>query len=96
LIDQIRHLQSAKPFATFALELTSGRVVQIYDSHHVATAEGAHRAAGLIGVLRPDASFELINVAQVVSVSVGTHPKVQDEIDERMAAAKKFIERVDK
>jgi hypothetical protein len=38
MIDQIRHLQSVKPFETFALELANGRVIQIDDPHMICLA----------------------------------------------------------
>jgi hypothetical protein len=38
-INQIRHLQCQEPGKSFALELVSGRIIQIYDPHSVATLE---------------------------------------------------------
>ena len=51
MIDQIRHLQSVKPFETFALELAIGRVIQIDDPHMISTTEGSRHGAHLIGTL---------------------------------------------
>lgn len=92
MIDQIRHLQSRAPFETFALELANGRVIQIHDRHLVATSDGTHRGEGAIGVLYKNGSFELINARQIVSVSVGLHPKVKEELTARMESAKKRFE----
>jgi hypothetical protein len=42
MIEQIRHLQAQPPFEPFAIELSKGRVIQIYDPWCVASAaEGA-------------------------------------------------------
>jgi hypothetical protein len=38
-IAQIRHLQTQSPMQPFALELVSGRVIEIYDPRSVATSE---------------------------------------------------------
>ena len=43
----------------------------------------------MIGVLHKNGSFEVINASQVVSVSVGVHPKVKERLDRRMEWAKK-------
>jgi hypothetical protein len=87
MIDQIRHLQSKVPFETFALELTNGRVIQIQDPHQVATqtAGGTHHGQSVIGILYSAGSFEVINASQLLSVSVGVHPKVAQELSKRMA-----------
>jgi hypothetical protein len=74
MIEQIRRLQMATPFEPFAIELTSGRVIQIYVPWNIATEEGAGGACeGLIGILHDD-GFELINAAKIVAVSAGVHP----------------------
>jgi hypothetical protein len=92
MIDQIRHLQSRVPFETFALELVSGRVIQIHDRYSVATASGTHRGVDVIGVLHENGGFEVVNAGQVLSVSVGVHPKVKEDLTERMESAKKRFE----
>jgi len=84
VIDQIRHLQSREPFETFALELANGRIIQIHDRHEVATAAGTHGYA-VVGVLYETGTFEIINVSQIVSVSVGLHQKVKTELAARRA-----------
>jgi hypothetical protein len=53
MIDQIRHLQARVPFETFALELATGRVIQIHDWHLVATTSGTHHGAGRRQILNP-------------------------------------------
>jgi hypothetical protein len=65
MINQIRELQARRRFQYFALELSSGRVIQIYDPYCVATGEGS---AAKVGILHGD-SFELISVDHIVSVS---------------------------
>lgn len=92
MIDQIRYLQSREPFATFAIELASGRIIQIHDRHSVSTAEGTHHGAGVIGVLHQSGAFEVINAGLIVSVSVGLHPQVKEELTARMESAKKRFE----
>ena len=77
MIEQIRQLQTLAPFETFSIELASGRVIQVYDRHSVATTEG------VIGILHQSGAFEVINADQVVSVSVGRHPTVEHELAER-------------
>jgi hypothetical protein len=83
MIDQIRHVQSESPFQTFAIELASGRVIQIHDRHQVATTEGARHGEDVIGVLYHRGGFELINGSQIASVSVGVHPKAKAEAKKR-------------
>jgi hypothetical protein len=89
MIDQIRYLQSREPFATFAIELASGRIIQIHNRHSVSTAEGTHREAGVIGVLHQSGTFEVINASLIASVSVGLHPTVKEELDARVESVKK-------
>jgi hypothetical protein len=91
MIGQIRHLQNKEPFESFALELSSGRIIQIYDAHQVATACGSHHSESVIGILHGGGRFEVISSSQVVSVSVGVHPKVKEELDQRMERAKKIV-----
>ena len=89
MIAQIRHLQSRTKFETFALELANGRVIQIHERHLVATTSGTHHGEGVIGVLYENGSFELINAGQIVSVSVGIHPKVKKELEARRESVRK-------
>jgi hypothetical protein len=91
MIEQIRHLQNKELFESFALELSNGRVIQIYDRHQVATASGPHHGEYVIGILYGSGSFEVINASQLVSVSVGVHPKVKEELERRMERAKKIV-----
>jgi hypothetical protein len=86
VIEQIRHLLSRSPFETFSIELVSGRVIQIYDRHKVATTSAA------VGVLHGDSAFEVINASQIASVSVGVHPVDQETIEKQIAFAKKWHE----
>ena len=93
MIEQIRHLQAAKPFEPFALELSSGRVVQIYDPHHVATTEvyGQRRGNPMVGILHHDGYFELIAASQIASITAGEHPKVKAELEQRMELTRKIV-----
>jgi hypothetical protein len=86
-INQIRHLQTTEPGKPFALELVSGRIIQIYDPASVATCESGH---GSIGVLHSDGCFEVFPADRVASVSVGLHPveeerrrKRREEVEKR-------------
>lgn len=88
-IAQIRLLQTQSPTQPFALELVTGRVIQIYDPHTIATCEDGH---GSIGILYGDGSFEVFAAERVVSVSVGVHPQEQDRLKARMARARQIIE----
>jgi hypothetical protein len=81
MIDQIRSLQSVKPFETFSLELSNGRVIQIHDPHKVSSAEGDHHGEYVVGVLHGYGSFEMLQGAQIVSVSVGVHPTIKAELE---------------
>jgi len=80
------------PFETFALELANGRAIQIHERHLVATTSGTHHGEGVIGVLYENGSFELINAGQILSVSVGVHPKVKEELAARMESVRKGFE----
>jgi hypothetical protein len=88
MIDQIRHLQSRVPFEPFALELSSGRIIQIEDRHRVATAADPNGGA-VIGVLYGGGRFEVIDAGQLLSVSSGIHPKVKEELSKRMEDIRK-------
>jgi hypothetical protein len=74
MIEQIRHLQEQRSPEPFAIELVSGRVIQIYSPYCDATDENGH---GTVGVLRGDGAFEVVPVAQIVSVSAGVRPVEQ-------------------
>ncbi len=91
MIEQIRNLQGKSPFESFALELTNGRVIQISYRHQVATAQGDYRGEAVIGILYGNGRFEVISAGQVVSVSVGLHPKIKEELAQRMDRAKKRL-----
>jgi hypothetical protein len=85
-IVQIRHLQGQRPAQPFALELKSGRIIQIYDPHEIATSETGH---GSIGVLHGNGVFEVLGAESVVSVSVGVHEKEKERIQKWRAEAEK-------
>lgn len=89
MIEQIRRLQNAKPFESFALELTNGRVIQVSDRHQVATTSGTLHGEEVIGILRGAAQFEVIRSSQVVSVSVGVHPKLKEQLAQRIEEVQK-------
>jgi hypothetical protein len=89
MTDQIRLLQARAPFETFSRELANGRVLQIHDRHSVATTDGTRPGEAGIGVLHASGAFEVINANQVVSVSVGVHTKVKQQLASRMEWAKK-------
>jgi len=72
----------------FALELVSGRVIQIYDPRSVATSEAGY---GSIGVLHSDGSFEVFGALHVVSVSVGVHPDEAERLKELKERATKLV-----
>ena len=76
-IAQIRHLQKEHPSQPFALELSSGGIIQIYDPGQVATNENE---LGSIGVLHGNGVFEVFPAKSVVSVSVGVHPVVVERV----------------
>jgi hypothetical protein len=95
-IAQIRHLQKQQPSQPFALELSSGRIIQIYDPAEVATNENKH---GSIGVLHGDGVFEVFPADHVVSVSVGMHPveeerwkKRREEVQKRFGLSEDAID----
>jgi hypothetical protein len=92
MTDQIRFLQARVPFETFSIELSNGRVLQIHDRHSVATTDGTRLGEAVIGVLHTSGAFEVINASQVTSVSVGLHPKVKQQLADRMARVKKQYE----
>jgi hypothetical protein len=75
-INQIRHLQTTAPGKPFALEMVSGRIIQIYDPHSVATLEYDQPS---IGVLHSDGDFEVFPADRVVSVQTGMHPLEEEQ-----------------
>ncbi|MBV8176074.1 MAG: hypothetical protein JO151_16135 [Verrucomicrobia bacterium] len=96
MIEQIRHLQAAKPFEPFALELSSGRIVQIYEPFSVATRDSYGRSpaassGALIGVLHASGAFEVLATSQIVSLSVGEHPSIKAKRDRQMEHYRKII-----
>jgi hypothetical protein len=42
---------------------------------------------GVIGILHGDGRFELIDADHVIGISVGVHPKVKEELEQRMERA---------
>src|SRR5271166_5915346 len=54
--------------------------------------DSTHHGEGVIGVLYENGSFELINAGQILSVSVGVHPKVKEELEARMESVRKGFE----
>ena len=87
-IAQIRHLQTQSPGQPFALELASGRVIQIYDPRTVSTSEAGY---GSIGVLHSDGSFEVFGALHVVSVSVGVRPDEAERLKELKERTTKLV-----
>jgi hypothetical protein len=88
---QIQKLQAARPFQEFALELDNGRIVQIYEWTKVASKHGSRLDQYFVGILRSDGAFEVIDGQHIVSVSVGVHPKVKEDMQRRMERAKKIV-----
>jgi len=84
IIHQIRHLQANWPPETFAIELVSGRIIQVYDPRTVVTSE-----EGSVGILHSDGVFELIAATQIVSVSAGVHPKEKERREKWRAETEK-------
>jgi len=54
----------------------------------VATTNGTRPEEAVIGVLRTNGVFEVINASLVASVSVGLHPKVKEQLASRMKRIK--------
>ena len=81
---------NTKPGQPFALELASGRVIQIYDPRTVSTSEAGY---GSIGVLHSDGAFEVFGAIHVVSVSVGVHPVETERFKELKERATKPLGR---
>jgi hypothetical protein len=63
--------------------------IQIHERHLVATTSGTHHGEGVIGVLYENGSFELINAGQILSVSVGVHPKVKESLQREWSRSEK-------
>jgi hypothetical protein len=76
IIDQIRALQQKG--GSFWLELSNGRIVQVYNTNTIATTE---RIVAVLG----DGDFELIAAEHIIAVGNAIHPKVQKELEERRA-----------
>ena len=91
IINKIRELQDKQPFESFALELSNGRVIQIYDPCQVATSQGERHGEAAIGILYRNGCFEVLDASHVASVSVGVHVKVQEELQQKMDWAKKVL-----
>ena len=47
---------------------------------------------GVIGILHGGGSFELIEANHVAAISVGVHPKIKEDLKQRMERAKKITE----
>lgn len=93
MINQIRELQ--KQGTEFAIELASGRVIQVYDPWNVATEQSQQYIGdkgGTVVVLHSHGAFELISPEQIVAVTKGVHWQEQDRIKARLARAKQIIE----
>lgn len=45
----------------------------------------------MIGILYGSGCFEVLDASHVVSVSVGVHPNVQKELQQRMDRAKEIV-----
>jgi hypothetical protein len=87
LLNQIRGLQLKGQ--SFALELSSGRIIQIYDPFTVATVDGhgPGKTDDLVMVLRSD-GFDLIPADQIAAISAGIHPEEEARNKKRMAEIK--------
>jgi hypothetical protein len=80
IIEQIRALQQKGE--SFWLELSNGRIIQVYSTHSIATTER------IVAVLSGD-DFELIAAEHISAVGNAIHPKVEKELQERRAEAMK-------
>jgi hypothetical protein len=85
-IAQIRRLQEQRPAQPFALELKSGRIIQIYNPHEIATCETGH---GSIGVLHATVFSRFWQQSLSFSVSVGVHEREKERIQKWRAEAEK-------
>jgi hypothetical protein len=83
LLNQIRSLQIQGE--SFALELSSGRIVQVYDPFNVATLEGSgpRKSNDLILVLHCG-GFDLLMADQIAAVSAGIHSEESARNKQRM------------
>jgi hypothetical protein len=83
LLNQIRGLQLKGE--SFAIELASGRIIQIYDPFNVATVDGhgPGKTDNLVMVLRAD-GFDLIMADQIAAISAGIHPEESARNKKRM------------
>jgi hypothetical protein len=82
IIEQIRVLQQKGE--DFWLELSNGRIVQLYTKFSLAST------SAMVAVLY-DNGFELIVAEQIVAVGPGVHAEIQKQLDERFAKARKYI-----
>jgi hypothetical protein len=92
MITQIRELQ--KEGAEFAIELSSGRVIQIYDPWMVASNKSQKFVGdegGTVAVLHPGGGFEVIAAKQIVAVTKGVHYQEKERMAAAMARAKQII-----
>lgn len=76
-IGSIRALQ--KEASNFWMELSSGRIVQIYSVASVATTEEG------VGILWERGAFEVIAADQIIAVGKGMHAETEERIKKRMA-----------
>jgi hypothetical protein len=83
LLNQIRSLQLKGE--SFAIELSSGRIIQVYDSFTVATYQGSGPAGAndLIGVLHAS-GFDLIPADQIAAITTGIHPQETERVKKRI------------
>jgi hypothetical protein len=91
-INQIRHLQTARPFEPFAIELSSGRVIQRFTNGPRSRNQGkrSRDQRGRDWNFAWRGSFELVDANHVAAISVGVHPKIKEELQQRMERAKKI------
>jgi hypothetical protein len=80
LIGSIRALQ--KETEPFWIELSNGRVIQIYKPATVAINETA------VGILWTDTGFELIRPEAITAVGNGIHAKELEKREKRLAEFK--------
>ena len=81
IIAQIRALQAEHK--EFWLELPSGRLVQIYRPHSVATTDS------LVGILQESDGFYVVSANQIVSVEPGVHASETARLEARKAELEK-------
>ena len=90
IINQIRQLQREEE--EFSLELSSGRIVQVYDPQSLATERYAEHSS--VGVLHSNGAFEVIAIEHIVAVQAGVHPEEKARLEKRKAEiAERFQEK---